>query len=76
VHAPELPGKFPLAEAAAFASAVETGEPVTALRNAGELSPALVPFFASESGETFHLYPIVAGGKVSAILYADSENAD
>lgn len=65
---------FPVASAAAFASAVETHDPVIALRSASEVTPNLA---ASEPGERCHLIPIMNGTRTVAILFAaDQEYMD
>lgn len=70
------PPRFALAKAPAFQSAVETAEPVTALRAPGEISDELQQFFGSGTAGKAHLFPVIASGRVAAILYADSEGCD
>lgn len=64
----------PLRSAPAFVSAVETGEPVVAMRAPSEM-PA---FFAAMTGAAgqgrFHLFPVRARGRVVAAIYADGED--
>jgi hypothetical protein len=63
---------FPLTDAAAFATAIESKDPVTALRNPGEVSAAL----AQGAGERAHVFPITNGDRVSAILFASDAGSD
>ena len=72
----ELPDELtlPLASAPAFLSAVETHDPVIALRAASEVGEALA---ASEPGERCHLIPIMNGPRTVAVLFAaDREYMD
>jgi hypothetical protein len=65
---------FPIEEAAAFQSAHNTKDPVTALRTPAEVTEALSTDVAMERA---HLLPIVNGTRVAAILFAaGSEDAD
>jgi hypothetical protein len=66
----------PLDHAAAFSSAVESREPVVALWDVRELSEPLAHLFSDPQPPKFHLFPIVAGERVAAILYADSPSVD
>lgn len=67
---------IPLGEAAAFATAVETGEPVVALRGARELSAALKGLLGNPEGGKAYLFPVHSGERTAAVLYADSEAAE
>jgi hypothetical protein len=58
----------PLDSAPAFKTCVETGDPVVALANPGELSPRIA---AEIAGSRVHLFPLVSSGNVQAILLAD-----
>lgn len=72
----DLPAEitFPLASAPAFASAVESHDPIIALRTASEVTQDLA---ASEPGERCHLFPIMNGSRTVAILFAaDQEYMD
>jgi hypothetical protein len=60
----------PLEEAAALREALETREPVVALASAAEVSAQLVERFAHAAESRAFVYPIVAFGKVPALLYA------
>jgi len=62
---------FPLSAAAAFASAIESKDPVTAMRTASEVSRPL-----SHPAERAHLFPITNGDRVSAILFASDSASD
>jgi hypothetical protein len=63
----QLPEPLRLAsnEAAAFAAVLHSKEPVTALRTAGEVGAAL-----AGQGKLAHLFPILNGSRVVAILFA------
>jgi hypothetical protein len=62
---------FPVATAAAFAAAVESKDPVIALRSAGEVGEAL-----SNGSERVHLFPVLNGSRVVAVLFAGGETID
>jgi hypothetical protein len=62
---------FPVTSAAAFASAIESKDPVTAMRTASEVFQPL-----SKAGERAHLFPITNGERVSAILFASDAASD
>lgn len=62
----------PLPEAPAFASAVETLDPVIAMRMPGELSEAVAALSPSEAARPVHLFPLVTRGKAAAVLYVES----
>ncbi|MBV8708936.1 MAG: hypothetical protein JO150_04600 [Acidobacteriaceae bacterium] len=65
---------FPLASAAAFASAVQTRDPVVALRSSSEVGEKLS---AGNLGQRSHLIPLINGNRVAAVLFAvDGENTD
>lgn len=65
---------LPVSSAAAFASALESREPVMALRTPGEVSEALS---APAQGQRAYILPISNGDRVVALLYAaDSEKTD
>lgn len=63
-----------LSHAAAFRSAIETHDPVIALRTPSEVSAALA---SSDSSDRCHVIPITNGGRAVAILFAcDHEQMD
>ena len=64
---------FPLTSAAAFSSAVDLKDQVTALRTPGEVSTALSE---GHSTQRAHLIPILNGTRVSAILFASDSGSD
>ncbi|MBV8816748.1 MAG: hypothetical protein JO022_00250 [Acidobacteriaceae bacterium] len=66
--------KIALAEAPAFASAVETQDPVVALRTGQELSAAIASAVGETSAQRCHLFPLTTRDRVPAILYADSDD--
>ena len=66
----------PLDSAPAFAGAVESRDPVVALRTAGELSPPIAGLLGEAPDRRFHLFPIRARDRVAAILYADTGAGD
>ena len=66
----ELTGiDVPLESAPAFANCVETQDPVAALATARELSASIAKEI---SGERVHLFPLVFGRKVQAVLLTGS----
>ncbi len=65
---------FPLGSAAAFASAIESKDPVVALRTPGEVTELLS---TSDVSDRAHLFPIVNGTRVVAVMFAaDAEYVD
>lgn len=72
----KLPGDltFPSSSAAAFASAIESKDPVVALRTPGEVTGLLS---TSDVSDRAHLFPIVNGARVVAVIFAaDAEYVD
>jgi hypothetical protein len=65
----EVPANFSfrLPQARAFASACDLKDPVTALRTPGEVTARLSD---SRTGQTAHLFPIMNGTRVAAVLFA------
>ncbi len=66
-----LPEDLSFPVASAFASAIESKDPVTAMRTASEVGSAL-----GKAGERAHLFPISNGERVSAVLFASDSAAD
>ena len=62
----------PLDSAPAFASAVESCDPIVALRTAGELSEPIAEVLGEAPADRAYLYPIAARERIAAVLYADS----
>ena len=60
---------FPTSEAAAVASVLETGDPVTALASQAEISQALSGAFGDRQSKVY-LFPLVARQDVVAVLIA------
>lgn len=58
---------IPVSTAAAFASAIESKDPVIALRTPGEVSEALS---AENAGERAHILPVTNGERVAGLLFA------
>ena len=58
------------AQAAAFAAAIETRDPVIAISAPGEVTASLIRLFAHKPDDRIYLFPLVANGVVRAILYA------
>lgn len=58
------------AQAAAFATAIDTRDPVIALSAPGEISDALVRLFGHKPNERIHLFPLVVTETVTGMLYA------
>ena len=63
--------EIPYASAAAFASAIASSEPVTALKTATELSEPIANIVDANAGETIVIYPIKVRQRVAAVLYAE-----
>lgn len=63
---------IPLDAAPAFRSAVETGDPVIAMRTRGEMSEPIAAALGEAPDRKFHLFPISTRDRVTAILYAAS----
>jgi len=80
LHLEAAPGRttmedVPLDAAPAFRSAVETRDTVVALRTSGEMSAPIAAFFGAAADGRFHLFPVSAGERVVALLYADGPQA-
>jgi len=58
------------AQAAAFATAIDTGDPVVAMSAPGEISDALVRLFGHKPNERIHLFPLLMNDMVTGVLYA------
>lgn len=72
VNLPAAEGlSVPLSSAGAIRSAIESKDPVTALRSAGEVGEVL-----KSEGERAHLFPVTNGNRVVAILFASGEPTD
>jgi hypothetical protein len=67
------PCSFAVSEAGAFASAIESKDPVTALRTTSEVSALLSEGHAAERA---HLFPISNAERVSAVLFASDAGSD
>jgi len=63
---------FPAASAGAFRAAIDTKDPVMALRTASEVTEAL----AADGPERVHLVPIANRDRVVAVLFAIDESSD
>ena len=65
---------FPLESAGAFGSAVETNDPVVALRSPGEVGAALS---TRNPADRAHILPVTNGSRVSALIFvADTDRVD
>lgn len=62
--------EFPLGSAAAFASVVETGEPVIAAATPNEIGLSNTEFFAHPADDRVYLFPVIARPLMVAVLYA------
>ena len=62
--------RFAAAEAAAFAGAIESREPVVALCSAAEVSPAVVEAFGHAPGDKAYLFPLTVDRTTVGMLYA------
>ena len=66
---------IPLHEAPAFETAATTGDPVAALYGAQELSATLIEAFGESSGGRVQIFPVLAGGRAVAMIYAEGGGA-
>ena len=66
------PLTFPVSEAAAFTTVLDTRDPVVAMSTPAEVSPALVRLFGHKPDERVYLFPLSAGGAVAGIFYGAS----
>jgi hypothetical protein len=62
--------RFNKAEAAAFAGAIESREPVVALSSAAEVSPAVVEALGNAPGDKAYLFPLTVDQTTVGMLYA------
>ena len=69
-------GEIPLRSAPAFASAVESQEPVVAMRTKSEFSEPVIGWLGAAPDRKAYVFPIVAQERVVALLYADSGDRD
>jgi len=69
--APSLPAlEFPVSEAAAFSTAIDTRDPVIAMSTAAEVSVPLVGLFGHKPDERVYLFPLHDASEVTALFYA------
>jgi len=69
--APSLPAlEFPVSEAAAFSTAIDTRDPVIAMSTPAEVSGPLVGLFGHKPDERVYLFPLRGGSEVTALFYA------
>jgi hypothetical protein len=68
VHFSEI--RFGTAEAAAFAGAIDSREPVVALCSAAEVSPAVVEAFGHAPSDKAYLFPLTVDRTTVGMLYA------
>src|SRR5713226_8515901 len=67
-EAASLPAlEFPVSDAAAFSTAIDTRDPVVAMSTPAEVSEALVSLFGHKPDERVYLFPLVANETVSGI---------
>jgi hypothetical protein len=62
--------RFGAAEAAAFAGAIDSREPVVALCSAAEVSPAVMEAFGHAPGDKAYLFPLTVDRTTVGMLYA------
>ncbi|MGH9581967.1 MAG: hypothetical protein ACRD4O_03400 [Bryobacteraceae bacterium] len=62
---------FPASSAGAFAGALESKDPVIALRTTSEVSE---PLSSAETGARAHIIPVLNGSRVTAIVFAASRD--
>jgi hypothetical protein len=60
----------------AFANAISSREPVTALRTAGELSEAFAALLKPGEASKCYLFPIIGQGIAAAVVYAEGDDID
>ena len=65
--------EFPLWAAAAFAQALESGDPVVALSAAGEISAGVMELFGHTPGERVCILPVLENGRPVGLLYGWGE---
>lgn len=66
------PMVFPVSQAAAFTTVLETRDPVVAMSTPAEVSQALVGLFGHKPDERVYLFPLAAGANVAGVFYAAS----
>jgi hypothetical protein len=62
--------EFRIEQAAAFAGAVQAGDPVVAMTTAREISPPLARVFAHKPDDRAYILPLFMRGKAAGLLYA------
>jgi hypothetical protein len=62
--------EFPITDAAAFSTAIETRDPVIAMSAPAEVSDALVRLFEHKPDERVYLFPLVTDGGIGSLFYA------
>ena len=62
--------EFPVSEAAAFSTAIETRDPVIAMSTPAEVSGALVELLGHKADERVYLFPLHGGSAGTALFYA------
>lgn len=69
--APSLPAlEFPVSDAAAFSTAIDTLDPVIAMSTPAEVSGPLVNLFGHKPDERVYLFPLHGGLEATALFYA------
>jgi|HigsolmetaAR202D_1030399.scaffolds.fasta_scaffold06697_3 hypothetical protein len=63
--------EIPLASAPAFASAVDSKDPVVAFRSPGELSEPVAQAFGAKNEGRAYLFPLLSRQRVVAVLYCE-----
>ena len=66
------PLAFPVSQAAAFTTVLDTRDPVVAMSTPAEVSPGVVGLFGHKPDERVYLFPLAAGNEVAGIFYAAS----
>jgi hypothetical protein len=62
--------EFPSTQAAAFSSALESGEPVVAMTTPREISPDLAEVLGHSAGDRAYILPLLVRGKPAGLIYA------
>lgn len=70
------PSTIKMASAPAFASAVESREPVVAMRTSRELSEPIACWLGEARDQKSYVFPVVSNNKVAGVLYADSRDRE
>ena len=62
--------EFPATQAAAFHSAIESGDPVVAMTTPREISPGMAELLGHTADERAYILPLLVRGKPAGLIYA------